>query len=240
MLSAIADELPQKRIFSREELGDSIRKIKPGYSDHSLPWVIYHLRMAGYLSKVGTGRYSKGNLQKRYRPQRESPEVLSIRELMKKKFGLARYVVYETSALNEWLNELIAHSTILVEVERPYLESVFDALKDRFPKHSILLDPDEKELWLYGDGETIVVTTLTLRSPLPSGNGMMSLEKLIVDLFADETLRSFISASEIPEMIFLMRKSYGLDEIALFAYAKRRYVEKDLAAVWNGKPKNGG
>jgi hypothetical protein len=232
VLSAIAQTLPPKEVFSREELCDSIRGIKPGYSDHSLSWVIYHLRAAGYLSKNGVDRYSGGNVEKRYRPQRESLMISSARELIKKKFGLARYVVFETSALNEWLNELIAHSTTLIEVERPFLESVFDALKDRFPKYSVLLNPDEKELWLYGGSETIVVTTLTLRSPLLSGNGMMSLEKLVVDLLADETLRSFISASEIPEMIFLMRKSYDFNETALFAYAKRRYVEKELAAVW--------
>jgi hypothetical protein len=77
----------------------------------------------------------------------------------------------------------------------------------------------------------VVVFPLASRSPLSSEKGKMSLEKLIVDIFADRGLREFFSTDEALSLARTFLSSYSYDVQALFAYAKRRYVQKEIKSA---------
>ena len=221
--------------INRTQLLALCRQVDPSFSRDSLSWLLYFLLKNKDLEKAGSSLYMRRGSLKRYEPH---PSFLAydLQIKLQTEFPNLKAVIYDTTSLNEWLNELLAHNSILVEVNRHSAPVVFDSIKSWFSEKSVLLNPTEDERYLYSKGEPIIVADLHVRAPLLGGNYSMCLEKLIVDLFADDTLRSFFSASEIPEMVSLMKKKYFIDEKTLFSYAKRRNVDQEVSLLIPSSP----
>ena len=123
--------------------------------------------------------------------------------------------------MNLWLNHQINSEIIFVEIERPYMEFLFDDLKEK--KYSdVLLNPSVEEFYRYRkkDGYTILIKPLAKEAPKQGEN--IPLEKLIVDLFSDRLLRSLYEEAELPEIYRQMAGDYRLRITRLYSYAKRK------------------
>jgi hypothetical protein len=216
-------DLPQKEPFSRRELLNVLLEKYPNYSSRYLSLTIAALLKNQVLFRAGFDAYTKRPLL-RYNGPEADPLTDRVRRTLLKSKDIGPSVVFNSSDLNEWLNELIAHPTVLVEVDRRTMEYVFEILKKSFPKAVVLFNPSLEERTRYSETDTIVIFPLFSRPPLLKRNGKISLEKLAVDVLADRGLRQFFSLDESMEIVLAMLTAYSYDRRALLAYAERRHV----------------
>lgn len=155
-------------------------------------------------------------------------------------------VVFCSSSLNFCINQQISSPTYLVEVEKEYLFPVFESLKSIFPNHVILFRPNQEDKLNYWRPGAIYVVELFKRSPLDP-NGMMSIEKLVVDLLCDEDIYSFYSGIDIEYALDTLCSRYVINYRTLFAYASRKgkpdlvlgrirpYIPKEILTLLENK-----
>ena len=155
----------------------------------------------------------------------ESGEGVAVKSFLAKQFPLLDYAVWETYALNEFLNHQLARNHIFVEVEKPLEESVFAALR-KWTNHTVLLKPSGNDLYLYSGDLTIIVTTLTSEAPIVGHE--IRIEKLLVDLYANKLVSQIISAGEIPNIFAVAFSRYNINRSALLRYARRRGLEREI------------
>lgn len=135
------------------------------------------------------------------------------------------FVIWNISILNEWLNHLINSSIVILEVEKDYLEFIFEHLKGKF---NILINPSKNEIYNYSTNDTIVLKPLISKAPINHKEKTPKIEKIIVDIFLDKIVNCFYESNErigIYEQIF---EIYSVNYKTLFAYAKRRHIYKEF------------
>lgn len=135
-------------------------------------------------------------------------------------------VVFSSKSLNSILNELISFPTYIVEVEKEYIQTVFELLKTKF-SNVILLKPSEIEKENYWKPNAIYVYELFKRSPTIQ-DGSIKIEKLIFDLLFNDNYSSFYSGQDIELMIDKICSTYVINYKTLFSYASRRNKYSEL------------
>ena len=135
-------------------------------------------------------------------------------------------VVFSSKSLNFCINQLISASTYLVEVEKEYLQSVFETLKNTVG-NVVLFKPSQEEKLNYWKPNAIYVTELYKRSPV-NKDGSIAIEKLIFDLLFDEDIYSLYSGSDIEMAIHILCTEYCINYKTLFSYATRKSRKSEL------------
>ena len=135
-------------------------------------------------------------------------------------------VVFSASSLNFCINQLINSTTYLVEVEKEYLQSVFEMLKKSL-SNVILLRPSKQDKMNYWEPDAIYVKELFKRSPVKK-DGSIAIEKLIVDLVFDEDLSSLYSGRDVDEALEILLTRYSVNYRKLLAYASRKGLKDRL------------
>jgi|GEM_PF-1434191 len=176
------------------------------------------------LARIGRGRYIE--IKKHYFSYTLQRDVANdvLKVLQSHLHFTAKYVIYETSLLNLFLNHLIARSTIIVEVEKDLTHSVFWLLKDN-GFSCVLLNPNSDENYFYNsyDGSGIIVKTMVSKAPIDNKNHRITIEKLMVDMVCDKTTNMFYEGAEIPNMLEDIVDSYAIKFDSVRNYAKRRH-----------------
>ena len=155
----------------------------------------------------------------------ETSEGAAVKSFLAKQFPQLDYAVWETYALNEFLNHQLARNHIFVEVEKPLEESIFAALR-QWTNYTVLLKPSGNDLYLYSGDLTIIVSTLTSEAPIAKHE--IRIEKLLVDLLANKLISQIISPSEIPNIFTMAFSRYNINRSALLRYARRRGLEQEI------------
>jgi len=155
----------------------------------------------------------------------ETSEGAAVKSFLAKQFPQLDYAVWETYALNEFLNHQLARNHIFVEVEKPLEESIFAALR-KWTNYTVLLKPSGNDLYLYSGDLTIIVSTLTSEAPIAKHE--IRIEKLLVDLLANKLISQIISPSEIPNIFTMAFSRYNINRSALLRYARRRGLEQEI------------
>lgn len=193
---------------------------KNDMSPRSKDMLINKLINDGIIAKVHNNQYKFVNKNK-YHIYREYDETKSFFDLFKDiKYD---YIIYNITFLNEWLNQLIGKTTIFIEVDKKYLYSMYELLVDNGYKN-ILLNPSLNEIDKYSSSDLIIIKPLYTRSPINRKDKAFTLEKIIVDLFADDILRKFYSTSELPWIYKQIFNDYAIDEFSLNTYLTRRRI----------------
>jgi hypothetical protein len=223
MYKILETYLKENCLYTKDDIVNIIKKVKPSLSPSSYGWIIYQLKNNGEIKRIGKSTYIKSKKLEQYKSRALSKEAARCLASLKKAFPNSELIVFETSCLNEWLNELIAHSTIVVEMRSDLLESAFFLLSKNNESH-VLLKPGKDEFSHYWSDDSVIIEPLHSRAPLEKKGNGICLEKLIVDLLSDKFLGYFFSRSELPEIYEEMFEQYAIDADRLFTYAKRRRV----------------
>jgi hypothetical protein len=137
-----------------------------------------------------------------------------------------------------WLNEFALHQTsnssLFIEIEKGFEESLFYELKDTMYKE-VFLNPDKKVINFYiaESNQPIIIKRLLTRAPLSKRTEQRvkfytpTLEKILVDLFAEEQLFYYFQGSDLMYIYEHAITSYSVNFTRLFSYAKRRERERD-------------
>lgn len=226
----IIRKIPEGCILDRQELMAFAIAGNKEFKETLFRNLLEKLMEDGELIRIGRNQYRKATITDRRKVYQNqySKEAQVVIELLKEKYPLLDYRVWEISWLNEFWNHQIAQNKIFVEVERMGCDFVYTELADDY-QGKILLRPNEKELYRYGAANTIIVDRLV--SEAPKGypdNHNTPLEKIIVDLFANRNLRSMVHIGEYAKALNDMFSKYYIDQVKLFRYASRRSKKKEI------------
>ncbi|MGI6210728.1 MAG: DUF6577 family protein [Bacilli bacterium] len=208
----------KKKIITKETLKIIIRKNKPLYKDTSIRWTIYKLVSEGVISKVDNNLYYLGKLKK-YTPKNFSALRNKIKNKLEASLKDIRFIIYESTNLNEWVNHQISKNVIFVEVEKYFMMDVFRLIQEFH--NNVLFSPSVDEFYLY-QGDLVVVNQLITQAPINNQTREMKLEKLIVDFYTKDLINEFINDSEKENIIYSILSTYQINRKTILAYAKRR------------------
>lgn len=212
----------QKDNFSRDEVFLAAKQIEPAFKESQLRFYIGKLKEENLIISVGRNRYSKKTSDKLIYAPKKSETTERIIATLKEDFPLVSFRVWDLNCMNEFINHLLSQNHIFVEVEKDGLEFVYGRLKEIFP-NKFLLNPSKKEIEIYSEADDIIMLPLTSESPSGiNSENEISLEKLIVDMFSNKVLQSYISKGDYPQALEDMFAKYNINETKLFRYARRR------------------
>ena len=176
----------------------------------------------GVLIRVGRGKLALGS-SKFYKPDVSSKMKL-INSKLKKTFPYLDICLWNTSSFNEFMVHQPGRFYILIEVEKEATESVFFYLKEE--KYTVFVEPtkDIIEKYLPNEKETLIVKSLITEAPLQNVSGIMTvtIEKMLVDIFSDDSLFSAQQGSEMSTIFQEAMSKYAVNENRMLRYADRR------------------
>lgn len=229
----IIEVFKDRSSFDRNELYDFYLSSEPDLKESTFSWRIYDLKKKDIIKTIGRGLYVI-SYKPKYKPVL-SNNALKIARKISERFEEINYAIWEIS----WLNEFSQHQTfnqmIVVEVEKEFEESLYYFLNDSL-QMNLFLNPDEKQIKFYISevNSSVVVKRLVTRAPTikikekKTTISTATLEKIMVDLFADENLFHFYQGSELIYIFERILNGYSINLTKLFSYAKRRKKEQEI------------
>lgn len=213
----------KKQTFSRADIFEAASSENPDFSKTNIRNLLEKMQNAGQIAKIGRNQYQKTSSKKLpvYNPS-YSEKASILLDVIKEKYPLVDFRIWDLIVLNEFLNHQLSHNKIFVEVENDAVDFVFQTLAEKFPD-DVLLKPTSDEVYRYSKDDGIIVTRLVSESP--KGNRekhALSLEKLVVDMFASKLIQSLVSKGDYSLALNDMFSKYTIDQVKLFRYAKRR------------------
>ncbi len=229
--------------MSRKDISDIAKSADDTFKDTLLRNLLAELMSKEKIFRVSRGHYvfigedsEKQNIKKSYSGI-YSERALELMNNMEKRFPLVSFQAWELRWLNEFLNHLTARNYIFLDVEKESREFVYEELRDKY-EGEMLLKPTEEEVYRYGKDGTILIGRLISEAPKGSKNGVVPLEKIMVELVANKLLRSMINVSEVPQIINDMYDKYLIDDSKLLRYARRRNKEDAITEILSSRLKS--
>ena len=218
-------------IYSTKDLMNLILKSNPEYKSSSLYNKIEEMENNGEITRVGKTQYVFAK-RKYFNNEIESNIAKKVDRLIKNNYSSDfEYVIYETTTtLNQFLNHLINRNVIILEVDKFFLEHVFNTLKDAGYKN-VLVNPNKEDVFRYIEDDSIILLPLISKSPIDKKNKRITIEKLAVDMICSTTLNCFYEGAELPDMIKDILFNYKVRYDTLKNYAKRRHALEKLKAL---------
>ena len=229
----IIEVFKDRSSFDRNELYDFYLNSEPDLKESTFSWRIYDLKKKDIIKTIGRGLYVI-SYKPKYKPVL-SNNALKIARKISDRFEEINYAIWEIP----WLNEFSQHQTfnqmIVVEVEKEFEESLYYFLNDSL-QMNFFLNPDEKQIKFYISeiNSSVVIKRLVTRAPIIKIKekktiiSTATLEKIMVDLFADESLFHFYQGSELIYIFERILNRYSINRTKLFSYAKRRKKEQEI------------
>lgn len=229
----LIEEFKAKESFTREELLRFYRDFEPELKEGTFGWRIYDLKNRNIIKPLKRGLYVISR-KPEYNPD-ISPNLLKIARQLTNRFDEVRLCMWETAWLNEFLLHQTSKSSLFIEVEKGFEESLFYTLKDKMHK-DVFLNPDIKAIDFYiaESNQPVIIRKLLTRAPLAKRTEKKfrfytpALEKILVDLFAEERLFYYLQGSELIHIYKNALSNYTVNFTRLFSYAKRREREQDI------------
>ncbi|MEZ4828270.1 MAG: DUF6577 family protein [Saprospiraceae bacterium] len=229
----LIEEFRNKESFSREELFQFYRYFEPELKKGTFGWRIHDLKNRNIIKPLKRGFYLI-SYKPKYKPNISSP-LLKIARQLAEKYDEVKYCCWETGWLNEFVRHQMSKSSLFIEVEKGFEESFFYTLKDNLYKE-VFVNPDERAINLYiaESNQPVIIKKLLTRAPLSKRTENKisfytpSLEKILVDLFAEERLFYYLQGGELIHIYENALSKYAINFTTLFSYAKRREREQDI------------
>lgn len=229
----LIEEFNDKKSFTREELFQFYRYFEPELNEGTFGWRIHDLTSRNILKPLKRRLYVISN-NPIYKPD-ISPNLLKVAKQLSEKFDEVKHCIWETVWLNEFMQHQTNKSTLFIEIEKEFKESLFYALKDNLYKE-VFMNPDETAINFYiaESDQPIIIKKLLTRAPLTKRTENKikfytpTLEKILVDLFAEERLFYYLQGGELIHIYENALSKYTINFTKLFSYAKRREREQDI------------
>ena len=212
-----------KKVFDRKDILDAVRTEFPDFKESSMRNLLEKLLSDKLIIRIGRNRYVLNDNKTEYKGKISEDTKVLINNI-KAQYPYISFQIWELNWLNEFLNHLLAHNMIFLDIENDGCEFVYSSLRNIY-NAGLLLRPTEKELNYYTDDGVIIIDRLVSEAPKGYENGA-PLEKIIVDLFANKTVASMVSMGDYPDMLERIFSRYVIDQSKLFRYASRRNKDR--------------
>lgn len=229
----LIEEFKHREYFTREDLFEFYRYFEPDLKEGTFGWRIYDLKEKDIIRPLKRGLYVI-SYKPKYKPE-ISPKLIKLAKQITEKFEDVRHCIWETKWLNEFSQHQASRRIILIEIEKDFIESLYYELKDSL-RDELYLNPDEKAIDFYiaESDNPVIIKKLITRSPIARRTEKRvkihtpMLEKILVDLFAEERLFYYMQGSELIHIYENATSNYAINFTKLFSYAKRREREQDI------------
>lgn len=227
-IEKLKEEFNDIKYLSTNDIAAFYRSFDPTLKKTTINWRIYKLVEKGVLNRIGRGKFSFGS-GKIYVPEISRKEKLIFNKL-KAEFPFVEICIWNTKALNEFMQHQPRNFHVIVEVEKEVTLSVFYFLKEL--NYLVFVEPTEEimEKYLPLDKEAIIIKPLVSESPLQkSGNTVtVSLEKLLVDVYSDKSVFEAQQGAELSTIFKEAFSKYTLNQSKMLRYASRRRKKESL------------
>jgi len=194
----------------------------------TIRWRLYSLVQKDILHRVGRGKFRFGKTTN-YVPE-ISPKLKSVYNKIIKDFPFSRICVWHTSIFNEFMQHQMGKYYYLVEVEKDAAEAIFYSLKER--NLSVFLNPNQEILDKYipENKDIYIVKALVSEAPTQKIGKIytVSIEKMLVDIFCDETLFAAQQGAEMRTIFNEALGKYTVNQTKMLRYADRRKRKNDF------------
>lgn len=224
--------LQGKSTYSRSELFSVLQKVNSKLSRNSFKWILADIVSKQMLTKVGYDSYIRSKDTRYLFYQYTYSEIANdLKEKINTRFPTTDYCIFETFMLNEFLDSPIPGNSYIFQVEKEFSVLVFEFLSE-ISEYRILYKPDKESLKYYWCEDCVIVMDKITEAPLNKQRPHdMVLEKLVVDVLVDGSIKRLLSEKErlsVAENIF---KKYYIDEKRMMRYARRRNAEQRMKAL---------
>jgi len=222
-----------KGAFTISGLYKALRSAEGDLPLPTLRWRLHSLKTSGEIEALARGTYALSKHEKI--ETKLPPELYKISKELQKEFPHARFCVWSSALLGQFMIHQPSVSFNVVEVEKDVLESVFSFLQNIH--QNVLLNPDKKEIdhYLMTKTKSIIVKTLIQRAPLSTDstekNKIPRLEKILVDLLAEPDTFSMYQGTELKNIWREICHKYSINISTLNNYAKRRNVAGEVDKI---------
>ena len=227
----------EKSHFDRDELFDFLKQFNQEMTETALSWRIHDLLNKNIIKSIKRGVYSISN-SKKYVPA-ISDKLVKLSKIVAKEFDELDYCIWSTEWFNDFTRHQIGTFFYLLEVERDFVEEVFNAYSES-KQYRVFLDPNKDIMDRYVKSEiSIVIKPLISRSPKqkvsikPKSKDKIQvpiLEKMLVDVFCDPVTFYTIQGSEMETLFENALKMYHINFSRILNYARRRKKDTQLKA----------
>lgn len=180
------------------------------------------------LQRIGRGKFRLGDGRK-FIPEISSV-TKSIFKTLKTEFPYANFCIWNTSALNEFMQHQPTIFFLMVETDKETTNSVFYFLREI--KKSVFIEPsaDILEKYLVNEREVIIVKSLVSEAPTQNVNQVetASIEKMLVDIFCDDPVFSAQQGAEKRTIFKEALNKYTINQSKMLRYADRRRKKEEL------------
>lgn len=229
----LIEEFKDRESFTRQDLFEFYRYFEPDLKEGTFGWRIYDLKSKSIIRPLKRGLYVI-SYKPKYRPE-ISQELIKLAKKVTYKFEDAKHCIWETAWLNEFSQHQASRRIILIEIEKDFTESLYYELKDA-SRSELFLNPDAKTINFYiaESDYPVIIKKLITRSPIAIRTEKKVkfytplLEKILVDLFAEEKLFYYLQGSELMHIYENAISNYAINFTKLFSYAKRRDREQEI------------
>ncbi len=234
----LIEKFKETDFFSRKDLLEFYKNFEPNLKEGTFGWRIYDLKSRNIIKPLKRGLYTISH-KPEYRPD-ISRDILKLAKVISKKFEDVKYCLWDTDWINEFSQHQSSKKIIIIEIEKDFVESLFFELKDNF-KFDFYLNPDEKTIDFYiaESKNPVVIKKLISRSPISKRKEKKIkfytplLEKILVDLFAEDKLFYLYQGTELVHVFENALKNYTINYTKLFSYARRRDKEQEIKQFMN-------
>jgi hypothetical protein len=155
---------------------------------------------------------------------------MELNTFIKKKFPFLNVCLWSTSVYHEFMLHQPAKSFQIIEVEQDARDAIFFLLKES--GLDVFLDSDKNYVNRYLPDDTAywILKSLVSEAPIQVLNTVptSTLEKSLVDLFAETDLLSLFQGSEKDRIFEEACGKYLINENKLLRYAARRGKKQEL------------
>ena len=196
---------------------------------------LYAFEKTGLITPIGSGLFGINHslshpTKKKFKPQL-SEDVKKIHSILKNRFPYTPYLVWETKVIYEFMTHQPSQNRIVLDVDKSAIESVFNFLRDEYT-NNLFIEPDQMTLEHYNNNsdDIILLLGLTTQSPKFKVNDIPTakLEKILVDVFADENYFMIFHGRELVNIFTNAFSKYWINPKTFFRYAGRRQVTNPL------------
>lgn len=218
----VLKKLSEKSAFNSQDFYEVYHINGNSMSNETLRKKLQIFLKKGSIVRVGRGLYSVKEKNKLHYEYQYSEMSQNIASVIKENHPYLSFSIFEVVQLNEFINHQLAHNIIFLAVEDDVMNFVFDTLREHYPG-KVLLCPTVEMFHQYWSEDMIVIGKLITEAPKGSKEIWHTpLEKMLVDLFAENLILESVSRSEYHRIFEGAFHKYVIDESRLFRYAKRR------------------
>lgn len=221
-IDQLLDYFKEVAVFNNTDLLQFYENADSEISRSTLNWRIHSLVKKGIIKRRGRGLFALGESTE-FAPEIDS-SAKKMYTQVKKQFPYVKICFWNTKIFNQWMLHQPSHYSMLVEVDKDALESVFQFLQEYYD--NVFLQPDKAILERYtvAKPNVIIVLPLISEAPIQKVHNVTTttLEKLIVDVFCDPDIFAAQQGRDLSFIYDNIFSKYTINKNKLLRYADRR------------------